>query len=78
MERIHTKVVHSTTKTAWNVVVDITCSSKYKIARIPYNIFEGDYSEIINTRNKHEALEHAQFISDAFNADYAKREDWRK
>ena len=32
---------------------------------------------MLTTRNKYEALEHAQFISDAFNADYAKREDWR-
>jgi len=76
MERIHTKVVHSKTKTAWNVVGE-TLGCKYKIARIPYDVFEGEYSEQINTRNKHEALEHAQFISDAFNTDYRKREDWR-
>jgi predicted O-linked N-acetylglucosamine transferase (SPINDLY family) len=64
MEYIKTKVVHSQSNTAWNVIGDqLAC--KYKIARIPYLVVEG--SEILTTQNKHEALTHAQFISRCFN-----------
>ena len=54
-----TKVVHSQSKNAWNVVSE-EWSGKYKIARIPYNQFDND---ILNTRWKHEALEIAMHIS---------------
>lgn len=66
MNKIKTKVVHSKSKTAWNVVGE-TLGCKYKIARVPYHIAEGDEYEIMNTRNKAEALEHALFISHCFN-----------
>lgn len=66
MKHIKTKVVHSKSKTAWNVVGD-TLDGKYKIARIPYSIYNNDEHDILSVKNKHEALEHAQFISRAFN-----------
>lgn len=61
---IETKVVHSQSKSAWNVI-GTKLGGKYKIARIPYLIVED--SEILTTRNKHTALVHAQFISQCFN-----------
>jgi ribosomal protein S12 len=64
MERIETEVVHSQSKTAWNVIGKIP-GMKYKIARVPYDIAEG--MEKTNTRNKAEALKHAEFISYCFN-----------
>jgi len=60
---IKTKVVHSETKSAWNVV-GVDLGYKYKIARIPY-ICSND--ESITERNRVEALEHAAFISKCFN-----------
>lgn len=69
MKSIETRVVHSESKTAWNVL-GTRLGGKYKIARVPYNILEGN--EIVTTRNKAEALEHAEFISRAFNEDYRK------
>lgn len=60
---IKTKVVHSRTKSAWNVV-GIGLGGKYKIARVPYLKTDID---VINTREKAEALEHAEFISYCFN-----------
>lgn len=60
---IKTKVVHSKSKDAWNVV-GTSLGRKYKIARVPYLISE---DEIINTMDKSEALLHAQFISRCFN-----------
>jgi hypothetical protein len=69
MESIETKVVHSESKSAWNVIGTIP-GGKYKIARIPYYAHED--SEILTTKNKHEALEHAQFISECFNKDARK------
>lgn len=62
--KIKTKVVHSQSKTAWNVIGE-QLGGKYKIARIPYLVV--DDSEILTTKNKHEALVHAQFISQCFN-----------
>ena len=59
-----TKVQHSLSKTAWNIV-DTQLGSKYKIARVPYFVL--DNNEILTTKNKNEALEHALFISDCFN-----------
>lgn len=61
--KIKTKVVHSQSKDAWNVV-GTGLSGKYKIARIPYVITGND---IIFTKNKAEALQHAEFISRCFN-----------
>ena len=54
-----TKVVHSQSKNAWNVVGE-ELGGKYKIARIPY---EQCGNDILNTRLKHEALEIAMHIS---------------
>ena len=62
--KIKTKVIHSKTKPAWNVVAT-SIGDKWKIARIPYYISEND--EITTTRNKSEALNHAEFISKCFN-----------
>lgn len=61
---IKTKVKHSESKNAWNVIGD-TLGGKYKITRVPYLLLDG--SEILNTRAKAEALEHAIFISFCFN-----------
>lgn len=63
MKNIRTKVVHSESKSAWNVI-GTGWGGKYKIARVPYLVCD---HEIINTQRKNEALEHALFISDAFN-----------
>ncbi len=61
---IKTKVVHSQSKDAWNVV-SCQLGCKYKIARVPYLVISGN--EIISTNNKMEALEHAEFICHCFN-----------
>lgn len=61
---IKTKVVHSRTKDAWNVV-GTSLGEKYKIARIPYTFMSENC--ITSVRNKAEALEHAMFISYCFN-----------
>jgi len=54
-----TKVVHSQSKNAWNVV-NTELGGKYKIATIPYPQFDYD---VMNTMWKHEALEIAMHIS---------------
>jgi hypothetical protein len=54
-----TKIVHSQSKNAWNVVC-MELGSKYKIARIPYSQTDDD---VLNTICKHEALEIAMHIS---------------
>jgi len=61
--KIKTRVVHSQTKSAWNVVGE-SLGCKYKIARVPYFVTEDD---VISERNRKEALEHAEFISYCFN-----------
>ena len=61
--KIQTKVVHSQTKSAWNVV-GVSLGAKYKIARIPYMT---DANEVLDARNRTEAFEHAEFISFCFN-----------
>lgn len=66
-EKIRTRVVHSVSKSAWNVVGTLV-SSKYKIARVPYHVIEDN--EILTTQNKAEALAHATFISNCFNNNY--------
>lgn len=60
---IKTKVVHSQSKSAWNVV-NTGLGGKFKIARVPYLVTGND---IIDTVEKSEALRHAQFISRCFN-----------
>ena len=61
--KIQTKVVHSKSKAAFNIVgKNLGC--KYKIARIPYLVMD---NEVINEREKKEAFEHAEFISWCFN-----------
>jgi len=62
--KIKTKVVHSESKPAWNII-GTTLGGKYKIARVPYLVETG--SDIIDAREKAEALEHANFISFCFN-----------
>ncbi len=54
-----TKVVHSQSKNAWNVV-NTELGGKYKIARIPYSQTDDD---VLNTIWKYEALEIAVHIS---------------
>ena len=66
MKPIKTKVVHSESKNAWNVV-GVTLGDKYKIARVPYDAFDEEDWEAVSTKNKFEALEHAEFISNCFN-----------
>lgn len=60
---IKTKVVHSQSKPAWNVV-GTNVGLKYKIARIPYyDSTDQHVTEIL----KEQAKEHAEFISWCFN-----------
>ena len=60
---IKTKVVHSQTKAAWNVVGE-SLGGKYKIARVPYLTID---NQTISDRNRREAYDHASFISYCFN-----------
>ena len=60
---IKTKVVHSQSNSAWNVI-GTTLGGKYKIARCPYVTME---DEILTKRNRQEARQHAEFISFCFN-----------
>jgi len=60
---IKTKVVHSQSKSAWNIVGE-SLGAKYKIARVPYLVFE---HQELSDRNRKEAFEHAEFISHCFN-----------
>lgn len=61
---IKTKVVHSQSKNAWNVI-GTELGKKYKIARLPYLIIEGD--EVMTEIEKSTALRQAKFISFCFN-----------
>ena len=61
--KIKTRVVHSQTKSAWNVIGE-TPGCKFKIARLPYYTCT---NESISERNRIEALAHAEFISYCFN-----------
>lgn len=63
-DKILTKVAHSQSKPAWNVI-GTKLGGKYKIARVPYIIVDGN--EELTTIQKHEALLHAKFISFCFN-----------
>jgi len=60
---LKTKVVHSQSKSAWNVV-GTELARKYKIARVPYIAIN---NEEITAKNRIEAFEHALFISHCFN-----------
>lgn len=61
--KIKTKVVHSQSKSAWNVI-GTTLSGKFKVARVPYIACnDPDASDVNNL----EALNHAEFISWCFN-----------
>ena len=62
-KKFKTKVVHSLSKSAWNVIGN-KLGSKYKLARIPYIVSE--FTEITDNKRR-EALEHANFISYCFN-----------
>jgi hypothetical protein len=64
--KIKTEVKHSESKTAWNIIGK-SLGGKYKIARVPYTIINQKEYEIINTKSKNEALEHALYISQCFN-----------
>jgi hypothetical protein len=61
--KIKTQVVHSQSKSAWNVIGTIP-GRKYKIARVPYFVIGND---VINTRERKEAFEYAEFINWCFN-----------
>lgn len=58
-----TKVVHSISKSAWNVVGD-SIGQKHKIARCPY-LAIGNEEQI--SKERLQAFEHATFISKCFN-----------
>jgi hypothetical protein len=62
---IPTKVIHSQTNPAWNVV-GTKLGGKYKIAIVPY---ESCIDKEIESRLRKEAYDHAMFISNAFNAE---------
>ncbi len=64
--KIKTRVVHSQTKSAWNIVGE-TLGGKYKIARVPY--FVSDNQEL-SDKQRLEAFDHATFISYCFNNSY--------
>ena len=59
---IKTKVVHSQTKAAWNII-GIQAGRKYKIARIPYLVTDHESADLIN---RLEALYHAEYINCCF------------
>ena len=66
LPKIQTRVVHSESKSAWNVV-GTELGSKYKIARVPYIT---TLMPEITEREKLEAYELANFISTCFNVAY--------
>lgn len=61
--KIKTKVVHSQSKPAWNII-GTTLGGKFKIARVPYIVTT---DEDVNEIEKSAALDHAKFISECFN-----------
>ena len=62
---IKTRVVHSQSKSAYNVV-GTNPGAKFKIARVPYFELKTD-DPFVNDFNKDEAFLHAEFISFCFN-----------
>lgn len=73
LPRIKTRVVHSESKHAWNVI-GTELGSKYKIARVPYQVVVN--SNELTEREKLEAYEHAIFISTCFNAAFDEQNYW--
>ena len=63
MIKAKTKVIHSETKAAWNVVNTVP-GQKYKIARVPYPVC-GD--EETAKQERIDALKIARYISDCIN-----------
>ncbi len=61
--KIKTKVIHSESKDAWNIVA-VGLGMKYKIARVPYLVTK---DEVFDNIEKNEAQYHALFISQCFN-----------
>lgn len=61
---IKTQIKHSQSKNAWNVI-STELGKKYKIARLPYLVIEGD--EITTEIQRSEALRQAKYISFCFN-----------
>ena len=59
--KIEVKIKHSESKDAWNIIGAVP-GGKYKIARVPYYQTKDKDSEPFNTRQKAEALKHAEFI----------------
>ena len=66
MKAVQTIVVHSLTKSAWNVI-GVSIPGKFKIARVPYFFTGSDESTSVE---RQEAYEHAVFISNYFNEQY--------
>lgn len=64
------EVKHSTHHHAWNVL-GTNAGMKRKLAVCNYNVDPS--SEILTTRGKSEAMEHAIFIANAFNQDERER-----
>lgn len=62
--KITVEVKHSRSKNAWNIL-GTKLGAKYKIAIVPYVSL--GHCEIQDTKNKAEALEHAELISFCFN-----------
>ena len=62
--KITTKIKHSESKSAWNVI-GTKLGGKYKIARVPYIKVED--STFITECNSLEAKKHAEWISFCFN-----------
>ena len=60
---IKTRVVHSQSKAAWNIV-GVQLGRKYKVARVPYIVTD---IPAIDKRERQEAFEQAEFISYCFN-----------
>jgi hypothetical protein len=73
LPKIKTRVVHSESKPAWNVI-GTELGGKYKIARVPY-ICTGQ-NETLDIREKQEAYELATFISTCFNVAYEETHYW--
>ena len=71
---INTKVKHSESKNAWNVI-GTDFGKKHKIARIPYLVIEGN--AVMTEIETSEALRHAKFISFCFNNSSEILETWK-
>lgn len=61
--KLKVKLKHSQTKSAWNIIGTIP-GDKYKIARIPYSVYD---NEIISNNNREEAYNIAEYIETCLN-----------